>query len=133
LFNPDPTLILRRANVSPKAASGLSGSWCAGWEQDAKDLSCLIAMSDPTLIFRSAESRKRGESHPEDYDVFDGDRDVGRIYLIDGYDGSEVWFWGVSFQLRGRKSYGRAESLDEAKAAFRAEYERWQRETGKPT
>src|ERR1700730_13028238 len=32
------------------------------------------------------------------------------------------WFW---FQLTGRKSYGRAESLEEAKAAFRAEYEAW--------
>jgi hypothetical protein len=32
---------------------------------------------------------------------------------------------GVSFQLTGRKSYGRAESLDEAKTAFRAEYLAW--------
>jgi hypothetical protein len=57
--------------------------------------------------------------------VFDGERDVGRIYLIDGYDANEAWFWGVSFQLTGRKSYGRAQSLDEAKAAFRAEYLAW--------
>jgi hypothetical protein len=34
----------------------------------------------------------------------------------------------VSFQVTKRKSYGRTESLDDAKAAFRAEYERWQRE-----
>jgi hypothetical protein len=39
----------------------------------------------------------------------------------------------VSFQLTGRKSYGDAPSLDDAKAAFRAEYEAWQREIGKPT
>jgi hypothetical protein len=32
-------------------------------------------------------------------------RDVGRIYLIDGYDGNESWFWAASFQLTGRKSY----------------------------
>jgi hypothetical protein len=52
---------------------------------------------------------------------------VGRIYLIDRFGGTESWFWGVSFQLTGRKSYGRADSLDDAKAAFRAEYERWER------
>jgi hypothetical protein len=31
----------------------------------------------------------------------------------------------VSFQLTGPKSYGHAPTLDEAKAAFRAEYEAW--------
>ena len=57
--------------------------------------------------------------------TFDGEREIGRIYLIDAHGGNETWFWGVSFQLTGRKSYGRAESLDEAKAAFRAEDETW--------
>jgi hypothetical protein len=60
------------------------------------------------------------------YDVFDGDRDVGRIYLVDESKGYETWFWGVSFQLTVRKSYGTATSLEEAKAAFRAEYLKWQ-------
>jgi hypothetical protein len=32
--------------------------------------------------------------------------------------------WGVSFQLTGRKSYGHASTLDEAKA-FKAEYAAW--------
>ena len=57
-----------------------------------------------------------------DFDVFDGDRDVGRIHLVDSYGDRERWFWGVSFQLTRRKSYGHAPSFDEAKAAFRAEY-----------
>jgi hypothetical protein len=39
--------------------------------------------------------------------VFDGDCDVGR---------------GVSFQLTGRKSCSHVSTLDEAKAAIRAEY-----------
>ena len=81
-------------------------------------------MPDPTLILRRANvSRKGGPWKHEDYDVFDGDRDVGRIYRVNAAD--EIWFWGVSFQLTGRKSYGHAASLDEAKAAFRAEYEAW--------
>jgi hypothetical protein len=53
---------------------------------------------------------------------FDGDRDVGRIYLVHSDDGTETWFWGVSFRVTKCKSYGYAISLDEATAGFRAEY-----------
>ena len=58
------------------------------------------------LLRRANVSRKSGEWQNEDYDVFDGDRDIGRIYLVDGHGGRENWFWGVSFQVTRRKSYG---------------------------
>jgi hypothetical protein len=75
------------------------------------------------LTLRRADvSRISGTWQEEDFDVFDGERDVGRVYLVDGYGGKETWFWGVSFQLTGRKSYGYAASLD---AAFKAEYAAW--------
>jgi hypothetical protein len=78
------------------------------------------------LVLRRANvSRISGQRQDEDYDVFDGERDVGRVYLVDSYGGNETWFWGASFQLTGRKSYGHAPTLDEAKAALRAEYEAW--------
>jgi hypothetical protein len=32
----------------------------------------------------------------------------------------EIWFWGVSFLLTNRNIYGRAGSLEEAKAARRS-------------
>jgi hypothetical protein len=80
-------------------------------------------MSDPALILRRANvSRKGGVWQHEDYDVFDGFRDVGRIYLVDSNAGQETWFWGVSLQITRRKSYGLAVSLEEAKVGFRAEY-----------
>jgi hypothetical protein len=82
-------------------------------------------MSDPALFLRRAKSRKRGQPQHQDYDVFDGDHDVGRIYLVHSDEGTETWFWGVSFRVTKRKSYGYAMSLDEAKAAFRAEYLAW--------
>jgi hypothetical protein len=73
------------------------------------------------LLRRANVSRKGGHWDDDDFDVFNGERDVGRIFQqVDGQ-----WFWGGSFQLTGRKSYGNAASLDEAKAAFRAEYEAW--------
>jgi hypothetical protein len=77
------------------------------------------------LLRRADVFRKSGEWQHEDYDVFDGDRDIGRIYLVDGHGGRENWFWGVSFQVTRRKSYGYAASLEEAKAAFKAEYLTW--------
>jgi hypothetical protein len=86
------------------------------------------------LILRRANvSRKGGHWQHEDFDVFDGEREIGRVYLVDGYGGKETWFWGVSFQLTNRKSYSHAPTLDDAKAAFRAEYERWRREAGNGT
>jgi hypothetical protein len=60
----------------------------------------------PLLLRRANVSRPGGTWQHDDFDVFDGARDVGRVYLVDGYAGNETWFWGVSFQLTGRKSYG---------------------------
>jgi hypothetical protein len=73
--------------------------------------------------------RAQGYWYPHDYDVLDDGRKVGRIYRINA--ASEIWWWGVSFQLTGRKSYGDAPTRDAAIAAFRAEYERWLEEQPK--
>jgi hypothetical protein len=79
----------------------------------------------PNLILRRTNaSRISGDWQHEDYDVFDGEREIGRIYRVTDHLDSP-WFWGVSFQLTGRKSYGHVPTLDAAKAAFRAEYEAW--------
>jgi hypothetical protein len=86
-----------------------------------------IARSVQLVLRRASASRISGSWQHEDYDVFDGERDVGRIYLVDGNAGNETWFWGVDFTITNRKSYGHSSSLDEAKAAFRAEYERWKK------
>ncbi|MDQ1388722.1 MAG: hypothetical protein QOF56_2176 [Acidobacteriaceae bacterium] len=80
-------------------------------------------MSDPALILRRVQVSPTGRRvTTQDYDVFDGDREVGRIYLVHFDDRTETWFWGVSFRVTKRKSYGYAESIEDAKAAFRAEY-----------
>jgi hypothetical protein len=90
------------------------------------------AIPRTTGLRRASISRLSGTWSDHDYDVFDGDRDVGRIYRLDDRPDS-AWFWGVGFQPTGRKSYGHAPTLDDAKTAFRAEYECWQRDTGKTT
>jgi hypothetical protein len=84
-----------------------------------------LVMADPSLVLRPANvSRPSGVWKEEDFDVFDAERDVGRIFRIN--TATEIWWWGVGFQAIGRKSYGTADSLDAAKGAFKAEYERWQ-------
>jgi hypothetical protein len=60
---------------------------------------------------------------PRDYDVMDGDRVVGRIFL----EAHGAWFWA-----RISRRYGTAESREDAMAAFKAEYEPWQREQSTP-
>jgi hypothetical protein len=76
---------------------------------------------------RASTSRPSGSWQDEDYNVFDGEREVGRIYQVTDHPESQ-WFWGIRFEVTGRKSYGYADSLDEAKAAFKTEYERAQRD-----
>ena len=54
---------------------------------------------------------------PDDYDVFDQGDIVGRIYRIRD---TEVWRWTVRLD---EPTGGNADSLDQAKAALRAEWE----------
>lgn len=77
----------------------------------------------PNLTLRRAQGHRPGDWGLDDYDVLADGHDVGRIFRINA--ATEVWWWGVGFQFTGRKRYGTAGSLDEAKAAFRAQYERW--------
>jgi hypothetical protein len=77
----------------------------------------------PNLILRRPRI-SLGSWPDHDFDVFDGELEIGRIYRVTDQRGSP-WFWGVSFQVIGRKSYGYADSLEEAKAAFKVEYESW--------
>jgi hypothetical protein len=79
-----------------------------------------FAMSDPALIRRRANlSRPYGSWSETDYDVFDGDRNVTAMAV------TRLGFGGVSFQLTGRKSYGHVSTLNNAKAAFKAEHVSW--------
>ena len=73
-------------------------------------------------------SRPTDSWQEDDFDLFDGKREVGRIYRVTRHADS-LWFWSLSFQMTGRKLYGYADSLDEARVAFKKEYERWQQDT----
>jgi hypothetical protein len=78
-----------------------------------------------TLTLRRASTlRPSGSWKDEDFDVFNCEQCVGRIYRVTDQPNS-LWFWGVSFQVTRRKSYGYESSLDSAEEAFKAAYENW--------
>jgi hypothetical protein len=81
---------------------------------------------DAQLILRRANvSRKGGQWQHEDFDVFGGERESRPRLSGRCLRRKRNLVWGVSFQLTGRKSYGHAPTLDDAKAAFKAEYAAW--------
>jgi hypothetical protein len=59
----------------------------------------------PLILRRANVSRPSGQWQDEDYDVFDGEREIGRIYRVTDLPESP-WLWGVSFQVTRRKNYG---------------------------
>jgi hypothetical protein len=76
------------------------------------------------LVLRRANvSRKGGHRQQDDFDVYDDDGVVGRIYRVNANE--DLWFWGIAFNLTDRKNYGHADSLDAAKAAFQVRYRAW--------
>jgi hypothetical protein len=57
----------------------------------------IPSMPGPVLVLRHAStSRISGEWQHEDCEVFDGEREVRRIYQVYAFGGNETWFWGVS-------------------------------------
>jgi hypothetical protein len=75
------------------------------------------------LVLRRANvARKGGHRQQDDFEVYDDDGVVGRLYRVANED---LWFWGISFNLADRKNYGHADSLDAAKAAFQVRYRAW--------
>ena len=63
----------------------------------------MVATAAKLILRRASVSRNGGSWDDDDFDVFDGDQDVGRIYRVNAYE--EVWFWGVSFMVIGRACY----------------------------
>ena len=64
----------------------------------------------------------------EDYSVRVNDMVAGRIMAQPRSGGRLVWFWTVTGPYlpdQLRPSHGEAESLEDAKAAFRAKFDKW--------
>ena len=78
-----------------------------------------------TTTLRRRANIPRSPRQFDDFDVFDGDRNIGRIYLVDRFNKLERWYWGVDFEITGCRMHGHVSSLEDAKDEFRAKYEKW--------
>jgi hypothetical protein len=81
-------------------------------------------MPEETLILKRNPEAVRSEG----YDVFFEGRHVGRIYKAVSHAPREApWFWGLDFfewQGSDGPQYGNAATLEAAKQAFRAAWDR---------
>ncbi|MFL9829079.1 hypothetical protein [Rhodoplanes sp. SY1] len=64
-----------------------------------------------------------GTPLPDDYCVMMGERAIGRIMKVQRAGGAVAWFWTFSIFPNSAADRGDADTLGEAKAAFRARVE----------
>jgi hypothetical protein len=64
------------------------------------------ALMTALVLRRVNVSRISGSRQDDDFDVFDGERDVGRIYLVDDNGDPEMCFWGASLRPADARRWG---------------------------
>jgi hypothetical protein len=73
------------------------------------------------LTLKHAKSRPNGTWSDDDYDVFDGDRCIGRILLVPQAPEGQPWFWTITAPVpQYPHDRGYAATREDAMADFMA-------------
>lgn len=74
---------------------------------------------------RADKHRLGGPWDPDDYDVFDGDRHIGRIMRTHHAPANAPWFWTITARApQGPQDRGYVANREQAMASFKAAWGR---------
>jgi hypothetical protein len=85
------------------------------------------------LKLRRPHDFRATPGNPDDWDVFDGERRVGRIFRSSSAPQDRPWMWTITGAVVAPRlpSHGFAATMDEAKTAFAETWRRWLALTGR--
>lgn len=77
------------------------------------------------LTLKRAVIHRPGEWDKDDYDVYEGEQHLGRIFLSPQASRDEPWFWTITARFpQSAHDHGYAASREKAMLAFKAVWER---------